>query len=111
MPRDHIYFVYILASWTRRLYVGVTNDLESRFWQHKHKSMPSSFTARYNIDRLVYVEDFADVNQAIDREKQIKKWRREKKVDLFESKNRDWRDLSDGWYEESGPQCSVVPCG
>ena len=99
MPRDHSYFIYILASWTRRLYVGMTNDLEARVWQHKHKSVPSSFTSRYNIDRLVYFEDFSDVNQEIDREKEIKKWRREKKIELIEDMNPGWEDLSDDWYE------------
>ena len=99
MTRDHIYFVYILASKTRSLYVGMTNNLEVRVWQHKNKSKPS-FTARYNIDRLVYFEDYQDVRQAIDREKQVKKWRRDKKVALIESMNRDWRDLSDAWYDE-----------
>jgi len=103
MSRDHTYFVYILASKTRRLYVGVTNDLEARVWQHKNET-DDSFTSRYNIDRLVYFEDFRDVDQAIEREKQIKKWRREKKVALIESLNRDWRDLSCGWYEDSFPQ-------
>ena len=97
MPRDHTYFVYILASKSRRLYLGMTSDLESRVWQHKTKAMPGH-SARYNIDRLVYFEDFQDVNQAIDREKQVKKWRREKKVMLIETMNPTWRDLSAEWF-------------
>jgi putative endonuclease len=65
MPRDHTYYVYILASKSRRLYVGMTNSLEVRVWQHKSKSVPG-FTARYNIDRLIYFADFSDVHQALD---------------------------------------------
>lgn len=97
MPGDHTNFIYILASWTRRLYVGITSDLEVRVWEHKHKVRPG-FTSRYNIDRLVYFEDFHDVHQAIEREKEIKKWRRQKKIALIEGMNPDWNDLSDGWY-------------
>ncbi|CAN5492993.1 GIY-YIG nuclease family protein [soil metagenome] len=100
MPRDHSYYFYILASKSRRLYVGVTNDLESRVWQHKAKAAPGH-ASRYNIDRLVYFEAFENVNQAIAREKQAKKWRREKKIALIEKVNRTWRDLSARWYQES----------
>ena len=98
MPRSRSYFVYILASKSRRLYLGVTNDLESRVWQHKTKTAPGH-AARYNIDRLVYFEDFEEVDQVVDREKQLKKWRREKKIELIEPLNPTWRDLAVGWYE------------
>ncbi len=88
-----IYHVYLLAS--RRygtLYLGVTNDLVRRVWEHKTKLLPG-FTARYGIDRLVWFEPYSDVTAAIAREKQIKKWRRDWKVALIETENPDWRDL------------------
>jgi putative endonuclease len=105
VPRGHTYFVYILASKTRRLYVGMTNNLEGRVWRHKHKTAPS-FTSRYNIGRLVYFEAYQDVFQAIGREKEIKKWRREKKIELIELEKRDWRDLSSAWFIDAAPSAS-----
>ena len=80
------YYVYILASRSRNLYVGVTNDLERRVYEHKRKLVPG-FTTRYNIDRLVYFEATEDVQSAIAREKQIKGWLRSRKVSLIESVN------------------------
>jgi putative endonuclease len=91
------YYVYILASASRTLYTGITNNLERRVWQHRMK-VHEGFTARYNVNRLVYFEVFNDVRVAISREKQIKGWTRAKKIALIESVNRDWMDLSDGWY-------------
>jgi len=91
------YFVYILASRSRRLYVGVTNDLERRLFEHKNK-LADGFTKQYHIDRLVHFEETADVMSAIEREKQIKGWLREKKVALIESENPTWEDLSEAWY-------------
>jgi len=79
------------------LYTGITNNLERRVWQHRMK-VHEGFTARYNVNRLVYFEVFNDVRVAISREKQIKGWTRAKKIALIESVNRDWMDLSDGWY-------------
>ena len=90
------YYVYILAGKSRTLYTGVTNNLERRVIEHRRKLIPG-FTARYNISRLVYFEVFGDVRAAISREKQIKGWDRMKKIELIESVNRDWKDLSDGW--------------
>ncbi len=90
------YYVYILASKSRTLYTGVTNNLERRVVQHRSK-LHEGFTARYNINRLVYYEAFSDIREAISREKQIKGWGRMKKITLIESVNRDWKDLSDGW--------------
>ncbi|SFI90493.1 putative endonuclease [Bosea sp. OK403] len=90
-----IYAVYILA--TRKdgpLYVGFTNDLERRVAEHKSHQF-SSHTAKYNIDRLVYVETFDDPSQAIEREKVIKKWRRAWKVALIERDNPNWNDLAE----------------
>ncbi|MGD0128351.1 MAG: GIY-YIG nuclease family protein [Terriglobia bacterium] len=90
------YSVYIMASKSRTLYTGVTNNLERRVLEHRRKLVPG-FTARYNIDRLVFFEVCGDPRAAISREKQIKGWTRLRKVALIESLNRDWKDLSDGW--------------
>jgi putative endonuclease len=90
------YCVYIMASKSRTLYTGVTNNLERRVLEHRRKLVPG-FTARYNIDRLVYYEVCGDPRAAISREKQLKGWTRLRKVALIESLNRDWKDLSDGW--------------
>ena len=92
------YFVYIMASNSGTLYVGMTNSLERRVYQHKHKVF-EGFTSRYDVNRLVYFETFGDVRDAIAREKQIKHWRRSKKLELIESVNPKWEDLSEGWYE------------
>ncbi len=78
------------------LYVGVTNDLGRRVWQHKQKLI-EGFTKRYNITRLVYYEETPDVKAAIAREKQIKGWTRKKKITLIESLNPGWKDLSQEW--------------
>ena len=78
------------------MYVGVTNNLETRVDQHKHKRI-EGFTKRYNITRLVYFETTNDVLAAITREKQIKGWGRAKKIALIESMNAQWKDLSEDW--------------
>lgn len=78
------------------MYVGMTNDLERRLSEHKNKSV-RGFTSKYNVEKLVYFEHTTDVMQAITREKQIKKWRREKKNRLVESINPEWKDLSSEW--------------
>ena len=87
------YYDYILSSKTRRLYVGITSDLERRVQQHKEK-LVDGFTSRYNIDRLVHYEETGTVHDAILRERQIKAWRRDKKVSSIESENPAWRDLA-----------------
>jgi len=97
MRQERRYYTYLMASFRQTLYVGVTNDLERRVRQHKAKVHPDSFTARYNVNWLVYYEVFGDVREAIAREKQIKGWRRSKKIELIESSNPDWRDLSLDW--------------
>ena len=81
------------------LYVGVTNNLERRIHEHKHKSI-EGFTAKYNVHKLVYFEETNDVNAALAREKQIKGWKRDKKNRLIQENNPDWLDLSQEWYEE-----------
>ena len=85
------YYIYIVASLSKRLYIGVTNNLMRRIWEHKQAL--SGFTKRYHIKRLVYYEMTEDVMAAIEREKQLKKWRRSKKIALVESMNPEWRDL------------------
>jgi putative endonuclease len=89
------FYVYILANPARTLYTGVTNDLERRIRQHR--AGESEFTARYNITRLVHYEVTNSVTIAIAREKEIKGWRREKKVALIEEKNPAWDDLAAEW--------------
>lgn len=91
------YYVYILASPSRTLYIGVTNDLERRMHEHKRKRYPG-FTARYGVDRLVHAETFAHIHDAIGREKELKAWRRAKKVALVEENNPRWVDLSRDWF-------------
>ena len=90
------YWVYIATNAAKTLYTGVTNDLRLRIWQHKNRLTPG-FTSKYRIDRLVYFEQTPNVRGAIAREKQIKGWRRAKKLQLIESVNSAWEDLSAKW--------------
>jgi putative endonuclease len=92
------YFTYIMASRSHTLYIGVTGDLYKRVFQHKWKEH-EGFTARYHCDRLVWFERHQEVAKAIAREKELKGWRRPKKVALIESANLTWADLSRDWYE------------
>jgi putative endonuclease len=87
------YHVYITASASRVLYIGVTGDLLRRVREHKDRKVPG-FTARYNVTELVYFEAFGDVRLAITREKQLKGWLRSKKIALIESFNPHWKDLT-----------------
>ena len=80
------------------MYIGVTSNLESRLYQHKNK-IAAGFTQKYNVHKLVYFEHTHDVRVAIEREKEIKKWRREKKIKLVESKNPEWKELSIEWID------------
>ena len=92
------YYVYILTNSNKNvLYTGVTNDLKRRVYEHKHHLDKGSFTARYNVENLVYYEVTSSVESAIEREKQIKGWSRAKKLALIESQNPQWQDLSEGW--------------
>jgi len=89
------YYVYLLTNWNNKvLYVGVTNDLNRRLYEHKNKII-QGFTQKYNLNKLVYFEETNDINAAITREKEIKKWRREKKDNLVNQLNPDWIDLSE----------------
>jgi putative endonuclease len=97
MPVEHRYFVYLLTNWNHRvMYVGVTNDLERRVFEHKHKLL-KGFTEKYNVNQLVYFEETSDIGAALAREKEIKKWRREKKNRLVSGVNPSWEDLSKDW--------------
>jgi|SRR5436189_2697763 len=89
-----LYYVYILASRNRVLYTGITRDLAKRLSQHRSGLYPRSFVSQYKVTQLVYFEEYTDVRQAIAREKQIKAWRRGKKIRLIESMNPEWTDLA-----------------
>ena len=102
-----MYYVYILSSQTRVLYIGVTSKLEQRVYQHKMHAF-GGFTAKYNVTNLVYFETYSDVARAITREKELKGWRREKKIALIEKENPKWRDLSYGWYQRHRYQPDAV---
>ena len=91
------YYVYVLSRKKNgTLYIGVTNDLERRMFEHKNK-LVSGFTAKYNVNKLMYFEDFQYVNDALKREKQLKNWNRQWKIDLIEKENKEWKDLSIDW--------------
>ena len=92
-----MYFVYILSNWSDSvLYIGVTSNLPHRLYEHKNH-LVDGFSSKYNTNKLVYFEETSDVYSAISREKQLKKWRREKKNQLIEAMNPQWRDLSLDW--------------
>ncbi len=92
---DKKYFIYILTNWNNKvMYIGVTNNLLRRIYEHKNKII-DGFTKRYNLNKLVYYEQFYEIQLALNREKELKKWRREKKNKLVESMNKEWKDLSE----------------
>lgn len=94
MTREHHYFVYLLTNWNDKvMYIGMTNDLPRRVHEHKTKAV-KGFTEKYKVHKLVYFEETSDVHAAIAREKEIKKWRREKKNALVIQANPGWRDLA-----------------
>jgi len=91
------YYVYIMASKPNgTLYIGMTNNLTRRVVEHKSGSI-DGFTKKYNVDKLVYFEEVTDVISAISREKQLKNWHRQWKINLIETVNPDWDDLSNNW--------------
>ena len=106
--KEYTFFVYIAASRSRQLYIGFTNGLHRRIKQHR-EHRPGAYTARYNIDRLVYYEVFQYVNIAIAREKELKDWNRAKKIELIESINPTWQDLSLRW--DAVPSEKQIPTG
>lgn len=91
---DYHFYVYIMASFSGTLYVGITNDLVRRVEEHKQGKIPG-FTQKYGCKKLVYYEEYEYVYDAIEREKQLKKWNRKKKEELIKEMNSHWRDLYD----------------
>ncbi len=86
-----------MMSISNKTYIGVTGDLEGRIWEHKEKIYPNSFTAKYNISKLVYIEEYSSINQAIEREKELKGWNRNKKLELIKEENPRLKDLYVEW--------------
>jgi putative endonuclease len=95
---EKTYYVYIMSSQRRVLYIGITSHIEHRVRQHKSHAF-GGFTAKCNVTNLVYFERYSSVGKAIRREKELKGWRREKKITLIEVDNPKWHDLSYGWYQ------------
>ncbi len=91
------YCIYIMTNQSRTLYVGVTGNLERRIFEHKN-GLTDGFTKRYKMQTLIYFEEFSDPRSAILREKEIKCWVRKKKLDLINSMNPEWNDLSKDWF-------------
>ena len=108
--KDHNYSVYMIASISRVLYTGMTNDLHRRVSEHKN-DLIDGFSKQYRCHRLVYCESFDDVNKAIDREKQLKRWNRTKKEWLIAQRNLTWEDLAGEWYlrHQFEPEQQVPP--
>ena len=95
MDQQGMYFVYILTNWNHKvMYIGVTNNLHKRMYQHKSKLI-EGFTKKYNVNKLVYYEATEDIRSAIEREKQLKGWIRTKKNSLVTTINPEWKDLGD----------------
>jgi len=108
--QGHHYYVYIVASQTRVLYVGMTNSILRRIEEHRSGEIPG-FTQSYNCNRLVWFEHYQYVYNAIDREKQIKRWGRAKKIWLVEQSNTSWADLSEPWREETADLSTTLRSG
>ena len=110
MPREWRFYVYIMASESRRIYTGVTNNIDRRVAEHKRGEI-EGFTQRYKINRLVYLEKYQYVRTAIRREKQIKGWDRAKRLALIERENPTWEDLATDWGKPIEPLRPVVAVG
>lgn len=93
------YYIYILSNKSKTIYIGVTNDLKRRLYEHKNKLI-DGFSKKYNLTKLVYYENLTDVKDAIQREKQLKNWHRKWKTNLIEKENPGWIDLSAVWFED-----------
>jgi putative endonuclease len=101
------YYVYILTNKRKTtLYIGVTNDIRRRMYEHKNHLLPG-FTDRYNLEWLIYIEETSEIHAAISREKQLKAWSRSKKNTLIESTNPAWLDLSAEWVTKDTPQTAM----
>jgi putative endonuclease len=107
---EHHYYVYIVASRTHILYIGITDNIERRVEQHRNAEI-QGFTATYHCNRLVFWEPYQYVQKAIAREKQLKRWRRSKKIWLIELANPTWADLSDAWTKPQVPPLRFAPIG
>jgi putative endonuclease len=109
MPEAKRFYVYIMTNRLRShvLYTGITGNLLRRVFEHKNKLLPG-FASRYNLTRLIYYEVFAYPDEAIDREKEIKGWRRSKKIRLIESMNPHWYDLAESWTEVNRPDTDAA---
>ncbi|HYI24026.1 MAG TPA: GIY-YIG nuclease family protein, partial [Thermomicrobiales bacterium] len=94
-------YVYIMGSQSGTLYIGITNNLERRVWEHKQKVNPG-FTKRHDVTRLLYLEEYSRFDDAIAREKQLQRWSRSKKLTLIRRLNPRWNDLAWNWYGEDG---------
>ena len=105
------FFVYVMTNGPKPdvLYTGITGNLPRRIWQHKNKLI-AGFTSRYNLTRLVYYERFFYPDAAISREKEIKGWRRSKKMKLIESMNPRWDDLASDWEDVYKPEPAADAC-
>ena len=110
MPRNRRFFVYVMTNRPRShvLYTGITGNLPHRVFQHKNR-LVSGFTSRYNLTRLVYYEEFVYPDAATNREKEIKSWRRSKKIRLIESMNPHWDDLAASWADIYKPDSLSAP--
>jgi len=110
MPESKRFHVYIMTNGPRShvLYTGITGNLPRRVFEHKNKLVPG-FTTRYNLTRLVYYECFVYPEAAIDREKEIKGWRRSKKIHLIEAMNPHWHDLAESWTDVYRPEERSAP--
>jgi putative endonuclease len=108
MSKLHSYWVYMMASRSGVLYVGMTNDLERRVLEHKQK-LVEGFTKKYNCTKLVWCEEFREVRDAIECETRMKDWRREKKAALIQKTNPGWKDLSGDWFEHSSAETTEIP--
>ena len=98
MQADNQYYVYIMTNKSGTLYVGMTDNIKKRVYDHKNK-LVEGFTKKYNINKLIYFETFGDIYSAIAREKTIKGWLRKKKIELIRATNPSWTDLSQDWYD------------
>ena len=108
--QNHHYYVYIVAGRSHVLYRGMTDSIQHRAEEHRGGGVPG-FTTTYQYNRLVWFEHYQYVNNAIDREKQIKRWRRAKKIWLIERTNPTWAGLSEAWSEETADPCAFAPVG
>jgi putative endonuclease len=99
MYSEKWFYVYIMTNRSKNFYVGITNNVRNRVFQHKTGAF-EGFTSRYKVDRLVYWETFKYVNAALAREKQLKRWTRVKKMQLIVSMNPEWKDLAADWFAD-----------